>query len=423
MPSAWLQNVTPASIVSAGQSISTLGTAFTQYAVPLLIFQVTHSPLNLALATATFALPNLLFGLFVGAWVDRVNRKRLMIAVNVLLALTLLVIPGLALVGRLNVLAIYAVDFAASTLAMVFQRAEFTAIPSLVGQRDLVTANGRINASFQTMQMVGPTLAGAIATLVSVPALLFFDAISYVLSAGALMWIGVPFNRRDEAPRARTTIRADIVEGIRYVFTHPVLRNISLLMMLFNFFESTFRAQQVLYAKERLHTTNFELGLLFAMGGLGAVLFSLAAGALRRRFAFSTVVIGCLAGTGLLTVAYASVAWLWLALPLLLLREGSASLLNINTFSLRQAIVPNQMLGRVLSVAGLLAFSATPVGSLVGGYLIQQTQDVGLVFQGIGVLLFLIPMAFSLTALGRADRYLPPEARARARTASGVDPR
>lgn len=404
-----------------GQSISTLGTAFTTYAIPLLVFQLTHSAVNLAITTATWALPHLLFGLFIGAWVDRVDRKRLMIAVDVLLALTLLVIPALALVGRLNVLVIYAVDFVASSLSMVFQQAEFTAIPSLVGERDLVTANGRINASYQTMQMAGPTLAGAIATVLSVPALLFFDSVSYVMSAAALLWVGVRFNRKEETPRPRTTIRADIVEGLRYVVSHPVLRNISLMMMLFNFVDSTFQAQQVLYAKERLHTNNFELGLLFAVSGAGAVLFSLAAGFLRRRFAFSTVVIGCLALTGLLTVAYASVPWFGVALVVLLLRDGVSSLLNINTFSLRQAIVPNQMLGRVLSVAGLLAFSATPVGSLVGGYLIQQTHDVSLVFQGIGVLLFVIPIGFSLTALGRADQYLPPEAKARRASVPGVD--
>lgn len=404
-----------------GQSISTLGTAFTTYAIPLLVFQLTHSPVNLAITTATWALPHLLFGLFIGAWVDRVDRKRLMIAVDVLLALTLLVIPALALVGRLNVLVIYAVDFTASSLSMVFQQAEFTAIPSLVGQRDLVTANGRINASYQTMQMVGPTLAGAIATVVSVPALLFFDSVSYIASAVALLWIRLRFNPSDEDPKVRTTIRADIGEGLRYVVKHPVLRNISLMMMLFNFVDSTFYAQQVLYAKERLHTDNFQLGLLFATSGVGAVLFSLAAGWFRRRFTFSTVVIGCLAAGGLLTTAYASIPWFWLALPVLLLRDGAVSLLNINTFSLRQAIVPNQMLGRVLSVAGLLAFSATPIGSLAGGYLIQQTHNVSLVFQGIGVLLFVIPLAFSFTALGRADRYLPPEARARREPAPSVD--
>jgi MFS family permease len=172
-------------------------------------------------------------------------------------------------------------------------------------------------------------------------------------------------------------------------------------------------AQAVLYAKERLHTTNFELGILFAAAGAGAVLFSLGAGRLRRRLSFSAVVLGCLMATGLSLVAFSLIPWFWLAVPFWLLHEGFGSLLNINTFSLRQAIVPNNMLGRVISVAGVLAFSATPVGSLIGGVVIQRTQNVGLVFGAIGVLLFLIPLAFTRTALGHADRYLPQEAKAR----------
>jgi MFS family permease len=392
-----------------GQTISTLGSAFSGFALPLLVFQLTHSPLSLAISTATFALPHLLFGLIIGAWVDRVDRKRLMIAVDILLALAVITIPLLALLHQLNVYWIYAVQFAVSSLSLVFEQAEFTAIPSLVGGIDLVTANGRINASYQASEVAGPTIAGAIASLVSVPALLVVDSVSYIVSAGALATIRVGFNRTERAQKQTTRILADIGEGLRYVIAHPVLRNISLMMMLFNLVNITFYAQSVYYAKERLHTSNFELGLFFASGSVGAILFSLLAGKLRRRFSFSTVVIGCLALSGLCTVVFAAIPLLWAALPILLLREGLLSLLNINTFSLRQAIVPDHLLGRVLSVAGMLAFSAMPIGSIVGGILVERTHNVALVFGGIGVLLFLIPLAFSFTALGHADRYLPAE--------------
>src|SRR3984893_889014 len=393
-----------------GQTISVLGSAFSGFALPLLIFQLTHSPLSLAIATVTFALPHLLFGLFIGAWVDRVDRKRLMIAVDLLMALAVAIIPVLAFLHQLNVWWIYAVQFTVASLGLVFEQAEFTAIPSLVGGGDLVTANGRINASYQVSEVAGPTIAGAIATVVSIPALLVIDSISYLVSAAMLATIKVGFNRSTGEKKESTRILADIGEGLRYVWSHPVLRNISLMMMLFNLVNSTFYAQSVYYAKERLHTSNFELGLFFAAGSVGAILCSLLAGRLRRRFSFSTVVIGCLALSGVFTVIFAFIPWLWLALPFLLLREGVLSLLNINTFSLRQAIVPDHMLGRVLSVAGVLAFSAMPLGSIGGGILRERTHNVALVYGGIGVLLFLIPLAFSFSALGHADRYLPAEA-------------
>jgi MFS family permease len=381
--------------------------------MPLLVFQLTHSALNLAITTLTWALPHLLFGLVVGAWVDRVDRKRLMIAVDVLLAATMLTIPALAYFHALNVFWVYAVDFAASTLSLIFEQAEFTAIPSLAAGGDLVTANGRITASFQAAQVVGPALAGVIVSVVPVTSLYIVDAGSYLVSGAALVAVGVSFNLAGGEEREPSTILADIREGLGYVLRHPVLRNVSLMMMLFNLVHATVMAQAVLYAKERLHTTNFELGILFAAAGAGAVLFSLGAGRLRRRLSFSAVVLGCLMATGLSLVAFSLIPWFWLAVPFWLLHEGFGSLLNINTFSLRQAIVPNNMLGRVISVAGVLAFSATPVGSLIGGVVIQRTQNVGLVFGAIGVLLFLIPLAFTRTALGHADRYLPQEAKAR----------
>ena len=394
-----------------GQTISTLGTAFSGFALPLLVFQLTHSPLNLAVTTATFALPHLLFGLVVGAWVDRVDRKRLMIAVDLLLAIVILIIPALAFTHFLTVWWVYAVQFASSSLSLVFQQAELTAIPSVVGQGDLVTANGRINASYAAAGVIGPAIAGAIVSFLAVPYLLVIDSASYVVSGAALVLVAVSFNRAG-GERRQTHVGADIVEGLRYVISHPVLRNISLMIMLFNFVNSVPGAQSVLYVKDRLHASNFELGIFFASGGIGAVLFSWLAGRLRRSFSFSAVVLGCLMASGVCLVVFSLIPWFWLTVPVWLLYEGFLSLLNINTFSLRQAIVPNHMLGRVFSVAGVLAFSASPLGSLAGGFLIQQTHNIVLVFTGIGILMFLIPLSFSFTALGHADRYLPPEARA-----------
>jgi hypothetical protein len=97
----------------------------------------------------------------------------------------------------------------------------------------------------------------------------------------------------------------------------------------------------------------------------------------------------------------------WLALPVIAIASGSGILFNINTGSLRQAIVPNHMLGRVISIASVLAWSAIPLGSLLGGIAIERTGDVALVFAVIGLLQVAIALAFSRTALGHAERFLP----------------
>src|SRR5881275_1863998 len=117
-----------------GETISNLGSSFTQFALPLLVFKLTGSALNLGIATAANFVPYLLFGLVIGAWVDRLDRKRLMIAVDLGRAAIIAMIPLLSVIGLLRVWQIYLIGFASSTLTIFFESSEFAAIPSLVGE-------------------------------------------------------------------------------------------------------------------------------------------------------------------------------------------------------------------------------------------------------------------------------------------------
>jgi MFS family permease len=186
-----------------------------------------------------------------------------------------------------------------------------------------------------------------------------------------------------------------------------VLRNISAMMAMVNFVAATTQAQLVLFAKHRLDAGNAQIGLLFAAGSAGVIVLSLAAGPLRKRFPFSRVALSALMIEGLLTIAFAASTWYPLSLVLWALVAGFGILFNINTGSLRQAIVPNHMLGRVMSIAGVLAWSAIPVGTFLGGVAIQRTGNVALIYGIIGAITFTIPLCFSFTPLGHAERYLP----------------
>ena len=131
-----------------GESISNLGSSFTTYALPLLVFKLTGSALNLGLTTAATFLPYLLFGLVIGAWVDRLDRKRLMLLVDLGQTLVIGSIPVLYLLGALSIWWVYGVAFVSASLKIAFECGQFAAIPSLVGQTELMTANGRMQASF-----------------------------------------------------------------------------------------------------------------------------------------------------------------------------------------------------------------------------------------------------------------------------------
>jgi MFS family permease len=390
-----------------GQTVSNLGSSFTLFALPLLVFKLTGSPLNLGVTTAAEFVPYLLFGLVIGAWVDRVDRKRLMIATDLARAAVIAVIPLLAAVGQLSVGWVYVVAFCGSTLNIAFDAAEFAAIPSLVPSGDdLVTANGRVQASYSAAQVAGPLLAGLLITVAPVQQVLLVDAATFLVSAGMLALIATRFN----APRdteGRRAIRQEVVEGLRYVLGHPVLRNISAMMALINLVAATVFTQLVVFAKRQLDASDSRVALLYAAGSAGVVLLSLAAGPVRRRLSFSLAALGALALDGLLTVVLATTRWYWVALVLWAAISGLGIFFNINTVSLRQQIVPNHLLGRVISIAGVLAWSAIPVGALVGGWAVERTGSVAVVYGVIGTVVALIALAFSFGPLGHAERYLP----------------
>ena|SRR5438874_601384 len=383
--------------------------------MPLIVFKLTGSAVALGGAAAIFTVPHLLFGLAIGAWTDRTDRRRLMIAVDVLAAAAVASVPIAAVMGVLTVWWIYAVTFAASTLSIFFETAQFGAVPSLVDRSDLVVANGRIQASFAAASVLGPVAAGVLLGFVSVETVLYVDAASFLVSATTLSLIRRSFNVAI-ARRRMTSIRHDIAEGLRYVLSHPVLRNISLMMAMINLVSTAVFAELVLFAKQELGAADNQIGFIFAAGGVGVFLCSLAAGPLRRRWSFGNVALGALMLSGILTVALAYTRSLWLGIVFWGLSAGLGTLFNINTGSLRQAIVPNHMLGRVMSIAMVLAWSANPIGAIAGGIVIERTGDVRLVYAAIGVAIFVIAFLFRIASpLGRAERYLEPRTLAAAK--------
>jgi MFS family permease len=389
-----------------GQTVSNLGSSVTFLAIPLLIYERTESALYLSLASISNLLPYLLFGLLIGAWVDRVDRKRLMIWTDIARTAVILTIPVLSWLDALPLAWIFVAAFANSTLSIAFNSAEFAAIPSLVSKTQLVSANGRIQASYAGATVIGPLVAGLLAGVYAIETILVIDACSYLVSAVSLALVRAPFNP-ERAAQLTSTIRADMAEGLRYVFSHPVLRAISLMMAIINFLAVSTMDQLVLFSKERLGTGESGVGLLFSAGGLGVILLSLLAGRIREHAPFSKTVLSALIASGMLTIAFALTTWFPLALLLFGLTMGCNILFNINTGSLRQLIVPGHMLGRVMSVASVMAMSLSPLGSFIGGLAVEWTGAVALVYGAIGMMIILVAAGFSFTALGQAERYLP----------------
>jgi hypothetical protein len=335
----------------------------------------------------------------------------MMILVDLARAGVITVLPVLYLAGELRVEYVYTVAFVQATLGILFDAGEFAAIPALVGTDELVAANGRVLAVNQLGQVIGPLLAGLVVAVLAPAELLFVDAATFGASALALVAVRRSLNPAggSDEPSAASVVRRllrDVGEGLRFVLHHPVLRSISIMMALINFVAGSADAQLVLFAKERLHATDQQVGWLFAAGSAGVVLVGLSAGWWRRRLPFPVVALGTLMLSGLMLAAFGLTPWYWPALVLWAAQSGFGLLLNINTGALRQAITPNDMLGRVMSIAGVLAWSAIPLGGLAGAAVIESTGRIALLYCVMGLLMTLIAAAFWLSPIRHGQRYL-----------------
>lgn len=402
-----------------GQTISSLGDAFTSFALPLLVYQLTGSAVNLAIASAVAFAPYLLFGLTIGAWVDRVDRRRLMISSDIARALLIASVPLLAAAGFFALWYVYVVEFVVATLAIGFSAAQAAAVPSLVERDALAAANGRLIAGWSAASIAGPLLAGGLAAFVPLLALLLVDACSFLVSALALGLIRRGFNLGARPPA--TSVRQDIAEGLRYVWNTPVLRAITLLLTLLNAVGPTARVQLVLFARQRLDASDARIGLLSAAAGAGVLLGSLAMGRLTHRWPLGRAALGAVMLQALLLIVFAQTRQYWAALPIWGLLAGAGVVVDISVMSLRQAATPNQLLGRVTTVSRTIGFVAIPLSTLLGGALIDglgdlsihstssgqvgSGQTVALIYSVIGALTFVIGVAFWFSVLGRSEGH------------------
>lgn len=389
-------------------AVANLGDGIFQVAVALLAVRLTRSPLLISGVALAARLPWLVLALPAGAWADRWDRRRTMIRMNVV---RVVLLGGLGLATATDVSTIglvYVVALGLGCAEVLFDTSSQTIMPAIVESKDdLSKANGRLYAvETITNQFVGPPLGGA---LVAASAALAIGAGAglYAVAVVALLLLPGTYRTHREGPP--TSLRADIGEGVRYLLGHRLLRTLGLLLGVQNLLFSAEFSIFVLFAvsKAGLGLSDVGVGLLLTCGAVGGVLGSLVAAPVEkalgrtRLLALSILISGIsLALPGL--VPNAVVAGVTGACT------GVASVMwNVVTVSLRQRIIPDQLLGRVNSGYRLLGWGTMPIGAALGGVL---GEAVGLravfVVAGVGVLALLVPLfaVISDDAIRSAER-------------------
>ena len=350
-------------------SVSTLGDGITITAGPLLATTLTRDPLLIGVVGAASFAPWVLVGLVSGALVDRLDRRRVMWTVDLGRAVVLGLIAAAVLAGWASIPLLAAGAFLLGVGQTLFDSAAQAAIPAIVGRDTvrLAAANGRLlGAQTVSQQFAGPPAGGALFTLA--PWLPYAaDTVSFLGSSLLIARIRGRFTVERTEPVG--SLRADIAAGLRWLAGHRLLRGLAVLTAVLNLVFMAGEVVLVLLAQERLGLGYVGYGLLLTSTAAGSLTGSLVAARITRRWGDAAAYLlslgllgGVLAVLGLTTATP-------LAAVALAVLGFSVTVGNIIVQSLRQAVTPGHLLGRVVSVYRLIGLGAIPVGALAGGLL------------------------------------------------------
>ncbi len=383
------------------ETISQFGSQFTGLALPLTaIIILSADSVQVGILNFAGSVPWLIFGLLAGVWIDRHRKQRIMVTSNILRGSILVLIPIAAVLGvitKLGIPFLYAISFAVGFLQVFFDITYQSYLPSLVRRDQLVEGNRNLQASASTAQVAGPTIAGIIISIITAPIAIAIDAASFFASALALGRI-----EHDEVidrEIAKPSVLADIREGLHVVFGDRRLRMIAGCTGTSNFFSTGLGTLFLLYL---IQPSPAGLGVSKALAGVTAgIIFSVASvGALvgvaisnraAKSIGVGPAIIGSILIGGLGAIPYYLSGSLTVSplftLPLFILGGFGVNwsmlsimagqfvsfiatvVYNVNQVSLRQAIVPLRLQGRMNATMRFLVWGTIPLGAITGGLL------------------------------------------------------
>ncbi len=394
----------------SGQSISELGSQVSLLAIPLLAAIDLHAPpLEFSLLGVAGFAPFILFALPAGAWVDRLQRRPILIAGDALRAVLLALIPVLWATHTLQMWHLLVLQFAIGVCTVFFDVAYQSYLPALVDRDQLVEGNSKLQLTVSVAQVAGPSASGALVAAVTAPYAIAADAVSFVVSTAFMLRM----RHRETLPQraadaAKPSLVKEAREGLRWVLGHRWLRAIAACTALSNFFSNAVFAVFVLYLVRVLHLSSIAIGAAFAVGSCGSIAAALLVRRIQHRIGVGATIVLC---AGLFSVAYLAypLAPASFPVPLLVLGLAMASFgsvaYNITQVSLRQAITPQRLQGRMNAGMRWIVWGTIPLGALAGGALAQAYGlRTTLWFGAAGGLLATLPVA--LTSV-RSIRVIP----------------
>lgn len=375
----------------ASSWVSNLGDGIALAAGPLLVASLTDDAFLVALAATLQWLPPLLFGLFAGAVTDRVNRRGLIVAVNLVRTAVLAVLAVAIVSGNVTIGVALGTLFVLGTAEVFADNTSSTLLPMLVARRDLAVGNARLQAGFVTLnQLAGPPLGAA---LFAVGSALPFTTQAALVALGAGLVSRVVLPPHGSASTERRRLRQEIAEGVSWTRHHPAIRTLVLTVFTFNITFGAAWAVLVLYATQHLGLGEVGFGLITTVIAAGGLLGTFGYGWITRRVSLGNImrvglIIETLVHLGLATTTSPGVA-----MPIFFAFGVHAFVWGTTSTTIRQRAVPTHLQGRVASVNMVGVTGGLVIGSLIGGAIAQRwgvTAPFWFAFVGSAILVVLI---------------------------------
>ncbi|MEP6900350.1 MAG: MFS transporter [Actinomycetota bacterium] len=385
----------------SAQATSNFGAQLASLAYPLAaILTLQATPFQMGMLRATGSAAAVLFGLFAGVVVDRVRRRPLLIITDLGRCILGFSITLAFIFGALRIELLYVIYFLSGALTILSEVAGMAFLPSLVEKEQLVEGNSKLAAMDSAAGIAGPSLSGILVQILTAPVAILVDSVSFVFSAAFIWLIRTP--EVEPPPKdEKQSVRTEISEGLRFVYSNPILRPLSEAIALHFLFLLMISTIFTLYAIRELQLEPLLLGIIFSALGVGFLLGALMVKRITERFGIGRTMIG---GTLLTAFACVLIPLAGGSLPLMVSILIAAHIFlafgiqinSVNLMSLRQSITPHQMQGRMNASFRFINVFMMMIGAVVAGALgewigLRATIAVG----AIGMFLPWLRLLFS----------------------------
>lgn len=360
----------------AAQAVSAFGSRITREGLPMAaILALDASPAQLGLLAALSLGPGVILGLFAGGWADRNYRRPILIGTDLLRVLLLLSVPIAAWMHWLTMPQLYLVAAAVGAASLMFAVADHAYLPSLIDRSQLMEGNAKLGVTESVAEIGGPALAGLLFKVLTAPVALLVNAATYLVSAIFLWTIRKPEPPPAPVDKAEHPF-SDLMFGLRAIWREPLVRPLLLMTVFQTLFSSFFAALYLLFAIRTLGLTTDLLGLVIAVGGVGALLGAVIAPLAVRWLGLGPAIIwlGLAAAASAVVIPLAPASVVGGAAFLIvgqILGDGLGVAAMIPAGTLRQSVFDQARLGRTGAVFHVARGSVTVVGALVGGVLAE----------------------------------------------------